>query len=207
MLKIPYISAPNNACALACYTMTAKYFFPEVTFDEIAKISDWTPNYVVWPFKFWKWIMDKGIKIADYDLIDYQGWANEGAIVLENSMSEKELNWLKNNSKDLEKIGKDIKEVLEHKNFTYLREKPTFEKLSEEASKGNVCEVVLDSRTLDKREGFSLHRVVITSINEDSITLHDPRENPLPNREESIEHFKNSWLVAVSDPELCIYTK
>jgi len=207
VLDIPYVSAPKNACALACYTMTAKYFFPEVTFNQISKISGWTPDYVVWPFKFWKWIMDKEIKITDYDLIDYDGWAGGGFSILEKSISKKELNWLKNNSKDLGTVGMDLKAVLDHKNFTYHRVKPTLEKLVESVYKGSVCEVVLDSRTLDRRDGFSLHRVVVTSLTDNEITFHDPRENPLPHRKELIDHFTKSWLTAVSDPELCIYSK
>ena len=66
MKNIPYIQAPSNACALGCYTMTAKYFFPEVTFDQIAEISQWEEGYIVWAFKFWLWIMDKGIKITPH---------------------------------------------------------------------------------------------------------------------------------------------
>jgi len=206
-MKIPYISASSNACALACYTMTAKYFFSESTFEQISKISDWEPNYVVWPFKFWAWIMNRGIKITDYDLIDYEGWANKGVKALEKSLSKKEMSWLKKNSKDLDKIGKDIEAVLEHNNFAHKKSKPKLNVLVGAVRSNKICEVVLDSRTLDKREGFSLHRVVVTGITDKEIVFHDPREIPHPNRKETVNHFKKSWLEAVSDPELCIYEK
>jgi len=78
MLDIEYVGNPGKACALACYTMTAKYFFPEETsFEKIAKVSDWQPGYVVWAFKFWLWIMNKGIKITNYEVLDYEGWAKD----------------------------------------------------------------------------------------------------------------------------------
>ncbi|HUW21688.1 MAG TPA: hypothetical protein VMW41_03370 [Candidatus Bathyarchaeia archaeon] len=202
------MSAPKNACALACYSMTAKYFFSETTFDQILKISDWSPNYVAWPFKFWKWIMDQGIKITDFDLIDYKRWLNKGVSALKSSLTEKEFDWLRKNSQDLSIIGKDLKKVVEHRNFTHRRGKPKFSDLKSAVKKKSVCEVVLDSRTLDKKEGFSLHRVVVTGINKNKVTFHDPRGNKtIAGRTESLSHFKRAWLVAVSDPELCIYSK
>lgn len=207
MIKIPYVSSPFNACALACYTMTAKYYFPETTFEQIAKISDWSPDYVVWPFNFWLWIMNKGIKITDYDIIDYSGWAKKGIVSLKKSLSQKEYQWLIDNSKDLASLQKQITTVLNHKNFIHKKEKPTFSDLITAFSKQNVCEIVLDSGALDKKDWFSLHRVVITDITDKDIIFHDPRKIPQVNRQEDINHFKKAWLVAVDDPELCIYSK
>lgn len=77
MLDIPYESNPGKACALACYAMTARHFFPDVTFEQIVKISDWHHGYVVWAFKFWLWAMNNGIKITEYDLIDYKSWVEK----------------------------------------------------------------------------------------------------------------------------------
>src|SRR3990167_6586554 len=102
MLDIPYVANPGKGCALACYTMVAKYFFPETTFEQIAKISDWEPGYVIWPFRFWLWIMDKGVKVTDYDLIDLQGWADKGVEGLRQSVGEKEFNNYLSNTKNLE---------------------------------------------------------------------------------------------------------
>jgi hypothetical protein len=205
MLKIPYVSNSGNACALACYTMVAKYFFPNVTFDEIAKISEWEPGYVVWAFKFWYWIMEKGIQVEDYDLIALEAWANEGIGGLKKSISKKEFEFYKKNTKDLEILTKDIQKVMSHKNFIYHQQKPEFYNLTKAFSEGGVCEVVLDSRTLDNRDGFSLHRVVVLDIADKEITFHDPREKPRPARQESVKLFEKAWLKAVSEPELCIY--
>lgn len=64
MLVIPFIRSPGgNACALASYTMVAKYFFPETSLEKISKISHWEPRYVVWAFKFWLWLMDKVVPL------------------------------------------------------------------------------------------------------------------------------------------------
>lgn len=207
MLNIPYVKNPNKACALSCYTMTAKYFFPETTWDDTTKIVDWVPGKVVWGFKFWIWIMDKGIKVTDYDLINYKAWAEDGLEGLRASVSEKEFQFYLNSSTDLNSYTEDIKKVLEHKNFTHHRQKPSFNDLEKAFIHGGICEVTLDSCTLDQKEGFFLHRVVILDITDDTIIFHDPRKIPRPARKESRKLFEKAWLEVVEEPELCIYEK
>lgn len=208
MLDIPYEKNPGNACALACYTMTSRYFFPKVIFKQIAKISEWTPGYVVWAFKFWLWIMDKGIKIVDYDIIDLQAWAEKGIEGLKENVSEKELKYYVEHTKDIESYSDDIKKVLAHPNFTHKQERPNWNDLLEAYEDGAVCEITLDSASLDQKEGFSMHRVVVLNLDDKFITFHDPRKNKfLPKRKESIELFQKAWLEKVDGPELCIYKK
>jgi len=206
MLNIPYISNPGKACALACYTMTSKYFFPETTFEQVAKISDWEPGYVIWPFKFWLWIMDKGIKVVDYDLIDLQKWADEGMAGLKKSVSEKEFNYYLKNTKNLESYSADIKKVLNHPNFIYNQRKPEFQDLEQAFQKGAVCEVVLNSNILDGENGFEMHRVVVLDITDNDIIFHDPRKSiPRPERKENKKLFEKAWL-GLAEPELCAYS-
>lgn len=207
MLNIPYEKNPGNACALACYTMTARYFFPQVTFKQIAKISDWSPGYVIWGFKFWLWIMEKGIKITEYDLIDLAIWADGGIKVLKNTISKKEYEFITTKTKNIDSYSEDIKKILAHPNFTFKKQRPTWNNLVNAFNKGSACEVVLDSKTLDKKEGFSLHRVEIIDINNKYIVFHDPRKKPMPARKESIKLFKKAWLEKLKGPELCIYEK
>jgi hypothetical protein len=204
MIDVQFVPQPDqNACALACYTMVAKHFFPETTIDEIAEISDWQKEYVVWPFKFWNWIMSKGIQISEYDMIDMEAWEIEGLEGLKKSVSEKEFNFYLQNTKNLESYSKDIKKVLANPNFNFHKQKPTFEMLRNAIVSGNVCEIVLDPRKLRNEEGFSLHRVVVLEINNIEVTFHDPAVGEF--QKTSIENFTSAWLIAVNEPELCIY--
>jgi len=151
--------------------------------------------------------MARGIRVEDYDLIDYQAWAKEGIKGLEKSVSKKEFRFYKNGSKNLSALTKDITKVLNHKHFIYHQQRPKFSDLKKAFNKRAVCEVTLDARTLDNREGFSLHRLVILDINDCQITFHDPRKEPRPARKEKIKLFKKAWLQAVSEPELCVYNR
>lgn len=204
MLNIPFVKQPDpKSCALACSTMIAKYYFPETSFTQVAEISNWQAGYVVWTYKFWIWIMNQDIKITEYDLIDSKAWADDGIEGLKKSVSEKEFKYYVENSKDINSYSEDIKQVFVHKNFTYFQQKPSFEDLEKALSNGHICEVVLDSRNLRDQEGFSLHRVVILGIDSEDIVFHDPAVGPACRF--SISKFKEAWLEAVSEPELCIY--
>ena len=149
--------------------------------------------------------MNKGIKVTEYDLIDSVAWANEGLEGLRRSVSEKEFKFYVDNTKDINSCSEDIKKVLENSNFIYNREKPTFEQLNQAVQDGKICEIVLDSRALRGKDGFSLHRVVVLGVEDKDIIFHDPALGP--NEKVSIDKFKKAWLDAVSEPELCIYTR
>ena len=152
--------------------------------------------------------MDKHIEITNYDLIDYESWANKGVEGLKQSVSEKEFEFYYDNSKDLKSHTEEIRRVLNHVNFNFIRKKPIFEDLVREFNNGGVCEVVLDAPTLDNKSGFSLHRVVVLNITKDTITIHDPRvEEEKPNRKVNKDLFIKAWLEAISQPELCVYRK
>lgn len=207
MLQIPYEKNPNNACALSCATMVARYFFPETRWNDIAKIVGWEPGYVVWTFKFMLWMMDRGIRITDYDLIDYEAWASKGIEGLKASVSKKEFQFYLENTKDLNAYTKDIQNIMRHKNFTYHRQKPALADLENAYKAGSVCEVTLDSGTLDGKKEFILHRVVILDVTPTEVIFHDPRKEPRPARKEARAIFEKAWLHALDASELCVYAK
>ncbi|MCR4329933.1 MAG: hypothetical protein NUV65_05310 [Candidatus Roizmanbacteria bacterium] len=205
LLKIPYVSAPENGCALACYTMIAKYFFPETTFEQIAAISQWKKSYVVWGFSFWLWLMNKNISVTDYDLIDYESWSKKGIEGLKTSVSNKTFDYLEKNTYDLTLLTEQIKQCMNNEMFIYHRQKTTYTLLEKEIAEGNPCEVVLNSHALNKVSGFALHRVVVLDIAHGLVTFHDPQMTPRPHRKETIKDFCHAWLEAQDEPELCIY--
>lgn len=207
MLNIPYISQPDpRSCALASNSMVAKYFFPEMDFEKVAKISDWKPGFAVWSFKFWLWMLEKGIKITDFDSIDYEGWAEKGIEALRVSVPDDEYEFYVKNTFSLDAYREDIKKIITHKNFVYLRKKPVMSDLEGALENGSVCEVVLNSPTLSREKRISLHRVVVLEVSSESVIFHDPGSRGVNYKTER-KLFKKSWLGELSAPELCIYKK
>lgn len=207
MKDVPYHGNPGNACALACYTMSAQYLLPneDITFEKFGEIGEWKKGYVIWAFPIWKWLMDKGVKIEDYDSVDYDLWAKEGTEGLRKSSPKKAFEYTKKYTYDLDKVSQQAKLVFEHPNFKYTKGHVTWDMIVEATKKPGICEVTLDGRKLHRTDGFTLHRVVLIEINDKEVIFHDPTlENDGAYKREPIEFFK-SCIDSVGDTELCRY--
>jgi hypothetical protein len=208
MRQVPFHDNPGNACALACYTMAAQYLFPEldITFEQLGKIANWHKGYAVWGFPVWKWLMDRGMKMVDYDVIDYQAWAEKGIDGLKSTLTEEEFNFYKNGTYDLEETRKDINLAFKHPNFTYIKKKLTWQDVVNEYKKPGICDLTLNSAILNKKSGFSGHRILIIDILDKEIVFHDPSKNGGPYRKESISFFRQAFEY-LDGPELARYTR
>jgi|GEM_PF-1236181 len=208
MRQVPYHGNPGNACALACYTTIAQYLLPDadITFEQLGKIAEWRKNYIVWEFPVWKWLMDHGVHITDYDVIDYQAWLEQGVTGLKNSLPPDEFKWYQENTYDLNAVTRHIKLAFAHPNLTYTRKKPTWEDVLNEYQKPGICDVVLNSRALNHQAGFSAHRVVLIEITPKEVVFHDPNHDSSgAYRHEPIDHFKKA-LQSTESPALARYS-
>lgn len=208
MKNVPYASNAGNACALACYTMAAQYLLPgaSITFEKLAKIADWRKGYVVWGFPVWKWLMDSGVYLTDYDTIDYEAWALEGAAGLKRSVPEKEFTFYKENTYDLETEARRVNLMYRHPHFTYIRRAPSWRDIEAEHSKPGICDLTLNLRALNREAGFTVHRVVLLDITKDEVVFHDPnKDGSGARRREPLEHFKQA-VASLGSPELARYS-
>ena len=146
--------------------MVAQHLLPHanITFELLSEVANWRKGYVVWEFPVWKWLMDRGVCIADYDIIDYDAWSKEGPTGLKRSVSPEEFTWYEKNTFDLNEVTKHIQQSLTHSNFTHFRKKPAWDDVVAEYKNPGICDIVLNSRTLNRQEGFAAHRVVIVEI-------------------------------------------
>lgn len=208
MRIVPYHDNPGNACALACYTMVAQYLLPDagITFEQLGKITDWHPDYVVWEAPFFVWLMNRGAYITDYDVIDFEAWVEEGVEGLQKTIPAAELEWYRENTYDFGGLTEHVKAAFEHPNFTYIQRKPTWEDVVAEVAKPGICDMTLNSRALNRKEGFDAHRVVIIEITDAEVVFHDPNKDGSGDyRRESIAHFRKA-LDAIESPCLVRYS-
>jgi hypothetical protein len=208
MKQVPYHDNPGNACALACYTMTAQYLLPDqnITFEQLGKIADWEKGYTVWGFTVWNFLMDKGVHITDYDTINYQKWARNGFGSLKDSLPSVEFNTYKNGTYDVDTVGKQIELALNHPNFTYIQRKPTWKDVVTEFNKPGICELTINANALNNLNGFSSHRIVLIDITDKEVIFHDPnRTGTGAYRHDPLNHFKNMYE-NVDEPELAHYS-
>lgn len=188
--------------------MAAQYLLPgrDITFERLAKIADWKKGYVVWGFPAWKWLMDQGLYMIDYDSIDYEAWAKEGAAGLKKSVPAKEFAYYEENTFDLEAESKRVTLMYDHPHFTYIQHTPIWDDIVNEFNKPGICDVTLNSRFLNRQKGFVGHRVILIDISDDEVVFHDPNHDGTgAYRRESINHFQQS-VAAFGSPELARYS-
>jgi len=188
--------------------MIGQYLFPnlDITFEKFAEISDWKRGYVVWGFPVWKWLMDHGAYITDFDTVDYEAFASEGVAGLKRTAAPAEFEYVEKNTYNLELESKRVKQALSHSNFTYIRRKTVWNDVLEEFNKPGICELTLNSRALKRESGFVLHRVVLIDITNTKVVFHDPNEDSSgAYRREPLEHFRKVFESA-DGPELARYS-
>jgi hypothetical protein len=208
MKQIPYHNNPGNACALACYTMVAQYLLPKanVTFEQLGKIADWHPGYVVWEAPVFVWLMNQDVHITDHDVIDLNAWATEGFAGLQKTIPPDEFKWYQENTYDFDGLTDDIKAMATHPNFTYIQHKPTWEDIVTEAAKPGICDLTLNSLALNHKEGFEVHRVILIEVSDEEVVFHDPnKDGSGAYRRESVAHFRKA-LEAIESPCLVRYS-
>lgn len=208
MKKVPYYGNPNNDwCALACYTMAAQYLLPDegITFEQFKDLGEAKKGYVVWAFPIWKWMMDRGVHITNYDISDMDAWVKNGIGGLQNSLTPKEFEFYQKNTYDLEKVTGQAIVVHKHPNFVAKQAKVTWDMIVDEVNKPGICDLTLNGYTLHRVEGFSVHRVVLIDITNDEVIFHDPTAaSDGAYKHESIEFFKTA-IDGLSGPELTRY--
>jgi hypothetical protein len=206
MKKVPYQGNPGNACALACYTMVAQYLLPDknITYEQLAMTGQWKPGYVVWGFAIWQWLMDQGMYMTDYDTIDYEAWAQQGAKGLQASVPAKEFTFYKDNTHDLDEESRTVNLMHSHPHFTYIKRAPIWGDVVEHVKKPGICDVTLNAKVLNRQKGFAVHRVVLVAITDKEVVFHDPTKNADgAYRREPVDHFKMAF---VDSPELAHYS-
>lgn len=206
--NVPYHGNPTNTyCALACATMIGQYLLPDenITFEALGELADYRPGYVVWLYPVWNWLMDRGIHIYDQDISDKEAWVREGVEGLKNSVGEKEFEFYQKNTYDLDKVTKQLIETDKHPNFTYKQKRVTWDDVIEEFSKPGICDLTLNGKYLARKEGFSVHRVVLLDITSDEVVFHNPRvDNDGAFQREPLDHFRAAFE-KLDGAEVCRY--
>ncbi|HYH75225.1 MAG TPA: hypothetical protein VD735_04675, partial [Candidatus Saccharimonadales bacterium] len=151
-------------------------------------------GYVVWEFPIWKWLMGRGLQITDYDVIDYDAWIADGVPGLQRTLPANEFEWYQKNTYDLNEVTPHIRAVFDHPNFTYHKRKPTWDDVIAEYNNPGLCDIVLNSKALNREEGFAAHRVVLIEITDVEVVFHDPNaKGDGDYRHEPLAHFRAAF--------------
>lgn len=206
MLKIPFYKNPGEECLQACIKMVMAYYFPgkEIGHDEINKSLGRKKGKWTIPSQAAVALYGYGLKTKCFSSKDFPG----------NTVGEVKQSFKASFGKDYDKLEKH----LDFEVFFNLHNQAKNKKLYEiqEHNWGDIVDYynngcivipVIDYNILLGKDGpYMGHFVLVTDINKESITIHDPDIGPNLNYKKSnfIRAFKAK---EIDDDLLVVYSK
>lgn len=193
-LDIPFFpNTPDDThCVQASLKMVMKYFWPakDFSFDELDKITAKVPNMWTWPFAGDIWLSEHGIEVKTIQIFDIKRFAEEGEQYIVEFAGEK-----------VAKAQAAHSDISAEKEYAkeYIRKVPietripTIEDIKKLTTEGYVVTVSVNSYTLNGKEGYSGHRVVIIGISDEGVYINDPGLPPQENRFVPTDVFMKAW--------------
>jgi len=206
--EMPYFKQPDNThCFQACLKMILKYFFPEkdFTYEELDKISDKPKDKWTWRCNALVELKKMGLNIKTYSSFDYNDFIKNGADYIrkryDKEVAEKMIG-MSDIESEIENTEKMLKE-----NIFELKEL-LFEDAENFFKKNYVIILLVNSRIINNKSGYSGHFVILTGFDKDSIFIHDPSiENGSPNRKVKKDLFVKAWKYPEKENDVILIKK
>lgn len=190
--SVPFIANHEDRmhCSQAVFRMLFKHFFNEdLSWEEIDKITKTRPGKAPWTMAAHIALAERGVEVINIEPFDYQKFYDEGVDYLKNNFGEETAKYYLEKS-NLLFVKDDIPEFLSIVHHETRR--ATVEDIVNFLKEDYLVGAEINSRILNKREGFSLHYVLIVGYEDNTLIIHDPGHPPL----ESRKVFKDEFLKA-----------
>lgn len=190
---VPFYENPDRThCFQAVLRMILKYYWPtrDFTWDELDKITAKVDGLWTWPTAAMLWLHNNGFEVRDVETFDYAQFAKKGGNYLIDLLGKKVGQEQINHSDIAQEIGY-AKQLL--RAGLPERRMPDCNELKE--CLGNhyllICNV--NSRTMNGKEGYAGHFVLLTNYSDKALTIHDPGPVGVKDRRISFEEFERAW--------------
>lgn len=194
MNKIPFISnSPDDLhCLQSAYLSIAKYFLP--TFDpdwyDWSKLTGFEPSKGTWASAGLLWFYNQKFKVSHISLFDYERFIETGGQYLIELVGEEVGKWQIEHTNIAQEQAR-AKELLRY-GIVEKRE-PNLLDIKNLLDRGYLVRVLINSRAINNKPGYSGHAVTVFSIDEENIIYHDPGLPPIPSRKVPISLFEKAW--------------
>ena len=191
--EVPFYANPDNThCFQAALRMVLKCFRPaeDYSWAQLDAITAKANDISTWPFAGLTWLCDHGFEVRNIELMDNRRFAREGlpyvveflgADVVAASRLAADL------SSEQAAAARFVETVRCETRI------PDLDDIEQLLADGYVVICNVNSRTLNDREGYSGHFVVVTSCDARELVLHDPGQPPTPQRHVRRPKFERAW--------------
>jgi 23S rRNA pseudouridine1911/1915/1917 synthase len=169
----------NRHCAVAVQRSIIEYFTGrKVSMGYVEKLSGFQDGKAAWTIDIWTRLSKQGFDVRMIEPFDYRRYAKEGEAYLHKVYKPETVAWQLANSNILE--IKNIDEFLKIVKPECRR--PTLKDIDDMLANGRLVFVVLNSRVLNDKPGYSDHAVLVLKEDGEDYIIHDPGLPPQPNR-------------------------
>lgn len=192
--QIPFFAnTPDDThCLQAAYMSIAKYFDPSfsIPMDEWSTLTGYEEGLGTWANAGLVWFKEHGYDVKHYSLFDFRQFIKQPKEYMISSSNKEVGIWGYEHTNVSAEIAR-MKRLLD---LDIIESKePTVDDIKVFIDKGYLIRVTVNCRTLDDKDGYEGHAVVITDYNDTFIQFHDPGLPAIPNRQVSYEKFEAAW--------------
>jgi hypothetical protein len=187
-----YENADNTHCYQAVFRMLLKYYIPEKDFSwkELDKITAKIDGLWTWPMAGMIWLHDSGFEVRDIAVFDYSKFVERGDDYLVEffgaSVAKEQID-----HSDIKQELRYAKQLI-NKGLSESRI-PDLTELKKRLDEGFLLICNINSQTLNHKEGYVGHFVLLTGYNNAEFVMHDPGPPGLKSRKVAFTDFKRAW--------------
>ncbi len=188
-----YSNTPDNThCWQAALKMVIKYFQPdkEYSWEELDKYTEKIGDLWTWPSAGTLWLSELGYLVKDIEVFDYKRFVTEGTIYIYKEFGE-EVGKAQEMHADMKQGVVLAKKLIERSLWT--KEIPTLQEIKTLLNKGYLVICNINAQTVNNKQGYVGHFVVVKGFDDNQLILHDPGSPPQENRKINYESFEKAW--------------
>lgn len=191
---VPFV--PNTDDGLHCFQssllMIAKFFKPDfnIAWSEWSDITGYEEGKGTWASAGLLWFIQNGFEVRHISLFDYAAFIESGGDYLTSEYGAKVAEWqIEHSNLPLEQ---ERSKKLLATNIVEYRE-PTIEDILRFLDEGWLVRCLVNSRRLNRKDGYFGHSIIVSGYEGDNIIIQDPGLPPVKNRKVSFADFENAW--------------
>lgn len=183
----------DSHCFQACLKMLLKYTFPEerYSYAELDALTLHRSGQWTWNTAGLLFLAKKGFEGVSIENFDYKQFAEFGEEYLRMIWTEDIFETQKQHS-DFEQERVLARKFMGQKRIRHMRRPTTFSEIEKYFREGYIVLVTLNPLVFEKLEGYARHIVLLTHIDRDSVTFHDPGLPPHAGRQVSRTLFQKA---------------
>ncbi|MBI4097556.1 MAG: peptidase C39 family protein [Candidatus Levybacteria bacterium] len=182
----------DTHCYQAAIASVLGHFQPDrsFTFGELDQMSAKKEGLWTWESQMGINLIAAGYEVVAIDDFDMPAFIQDGVGYLRRQYGDEVAEEQAEHS-DIEQEQGLMAEYLKVGN--HIQRAPNIEDIRSFLKKGYLVICTVNSKSLDGKEGYVGHFVVVYGIDGNCILFHDPGLPPQPNRSETLEIFNRGW--------------